>query len=282
MTDGDIMIDAAAQVFAVMGSPVRHSLSPVMFNRAFSETGYNGVYVAFQVAAVKDGMAAMRSLGIKGASITIPHKVSILDFLNEMDPMAESIGAVNTVVNHEGRLKGYNSDCLGAITALEETTGLKGKRVAIIGAGGAARAIGFGVKSRGSDLTLINRTVASGEKLATALEADFIPISELQSLPYDILIQTTSLGMIPNIHQSPVPDALLTPGLLVMDIVYAPLKTRLLKVAEKSGCRTINGLSMFVHQAAFQFELWTQRPAPLAVMKQSLIDCLNNAPKNHS
>jgi shikimate dehydrogenase len=282
MTDGDIMIDAATQVFAVMGSPVRHSLSPVMFNRAFSETGYNGVYVAFQVAAVKDGMAAMRSLDIKGASITIPHKVSILDFLDEMDPMAESIGAVNTVVNHEGRLKGYNSDCLGAITALEETTGLKGKRVAIIGAGGAARAIGFGVKSRGSDLTLINRTVASGEKLATALEADFIPISELQSLPYDILIQTTSLGMTPNIHQSPVPDALLTPGLLVMDIVYAPLKTRLLKVAEKSGCRTINGLSMFVHQAAFQFELWTQRPAPLAVMKQSLIDRLNNAPKNHS
>jgi shikimate dehydrogenase len=281
MTDEDTMIDTATQVFAVMGNPVRHSLSPVMFNRAFSETGYNGVYAAFQVVAIKDGMAAMRSLGIKGASITIPHKVSILDFLDEIDPVAESIGAVNTVINHEGRLRGYNSDCLGAVAALEEITGLEGKRVAIIGAGGAARAIGFGVKSRGSSLTLINRTVTNGDKLSTALEADFIPISELQSLPFDILIQTTPVGMTPNILQSPVPDALLTPGLLVMDIVYAPLKTRLLKDAEKTGCRTINGLSMFVHQAAFQFELWTQSPAPLPVMKQSLMDSLNNPPKNH-
>jgi shikimate dehydrogenase len=282
MTDEDSMIDAATQVFAVVGNPVRHSLSPVMFNRAFSETGHNSVYVAFQVTAIKDGMSAMRSLGIKGASITIPHKVSILDFLDELDPMAESIGAVNTVINYEGRLKGYNSDCLGAVTALEEITNLAGKRVAIIGAGGAARAIGFGVKSRGSRLTLINRSISKGEKLASALEADFIPISELRSLPFDILIQTTSVGMSPHIHQSPVPDALFTPGLLVMDIVYAPLKTRFMNDAENSGCQTISGLSMFVHQAAFQFELWTRSPAPLIVMKQSLMDSLDIPLKNHS
>jgi shikimate dehydrogenase len=277
-----IMIDAATQVFAVMGNPVRHSLSPVMFNRAFSETGYNGVYVAFQVTAIGDGISAMRSLGIKGASITIPHKIAIRDFLDEIDPMAESIGAVNTVINHEGRLKGYNSDCLGAVKALEEITLLEGKQVAIIGAGGAARAIGFGVKSRGSKLTIINRSISKGEKLATALEAEFIPLSELRSLPFDMLIQTTSVGMTPHIHQSPVPGALLTPGLLVMDIVYAPLKTRLLKDAEKIGCRTISGLSMFIHQAVFQFELWTKSPAPLAVMKQSLMDSLNYSRKNHS
>lgn len=282
MTDEEIMIDAATLVFAVMGNPVRHSLSPVMFNRAISEIGYNGVYVAFQVDEIGQGMAAMRSLGIKGASITIPHKISILGFLDELDAMAESIGAVNTVISHKGRLKGYNSDCLGAVTALEEITRLEGKQIAIIGAGGAARAIGFGVKSRGSGLTIVNRTIPNGEKLAAALGAEFIPISELCSLPFDILIQTTSVGMTPHIHQSPVPDALLTPGLLVMDIVYAPLKTRLLKDAEKAGCRTINGLSMFIHQAAFQFELWTQSPAPLAVMKQSLMDCLNNPRKNHS
>ncbi|MCX5883345.1 MAG: shikimate dehydrogenase [Deltaproteobacteria bacterium] len=276
------MIDAATQVFAVMGNPVSHSLSPVMFNRAFSETGYNGVYVAFQVTAIGDGISAMRSLGIKGASITIPHKVSILDFLDEIDPMAESIGAVNTVISHEGRLKGYNSDCLGAIKALEEITHLEGKQVAIIGAGGAARAIGFGVKSRGAGLTLINRSISKGEILAAALEAEFIPISELRSLPFDMLIQTTSVGMTPHIHQSPVPAALLTPGLLVMDIVYAPLKTRLLKDAIEAGCRTINGLSMFIHQAAFQFELWTGSPAPLAVMKQSLMDSLNPSQKRAS
>jgi shikimate dehydrogenase len=282
LNDEKIMIDSATQVFAVMGNPVSHSLSPVMFNRAFSETGYNGVYVAFQVTAIGDGISAMRSLGIKGASITIPHKVSIRGFLDEIDPMAESIGAVNTVINHEGCLKGYNSDCLGAVKAIEEITCLDGKKVAIIGAGGAAAAIGFGVKSRGAGLTLINRSISKGEKLATALEAEFIPISGLRSLPFDMLIQTTSVGMTPLIHESPVPDALLTPDLLVMDIVYAPLKTRLLKDAEEAGCRTISGLSMFVHQAAFQFELWTQSPAPLAVMKQSLMDSLNTPRKIHS
>jgi shikimate dehydrogenase len=280
MTGDIIMIDAATQVFAVFGNPVSHSLSPVMFNRAFSKTGYNGVYVAFQVRAIGEGISAMRSLGIKGASITIPHKVSILDFLDELDPVAENIGAVNTVINHKGRLKGYNSDCLGAVSALEASTCLEGKKVAIIGAGGAARAIGFGVKSRGSSLTLINRTVSRGEKLAVALDADFIPISELGSLPFDILIHTTSIGMTPHIRQSPIPDALLTPGLLVMDIVYAPLKTRLLKDAEAAGCRTINGMAMFIHQAAFQFELWTRVPAPLSVMKQSLMETLKNLRKN--
>ena len=270
------MMNAATQVFAVIGNPVGHSLSPVMFNRAFSEIGYNGVYVAFQVADIQQGMAAMRSLSIRGASITIPHKVSIQKFLDEQDILAENIGAVNTVINTDGKLKGYNSDCLGALTAIEEVTSLKGKRIAIIGSGGAARAIGFGVTSRGSELTLINRTASTGEKLAAALDADFIPLSEMQSLPYDILIQTTSVGMTPHIHRSPVPAGFLTADLLVMDIVYAPLKTQLLKDAEKAGCRTINGLSMFVHQAAFQFELWTQNPAPLEAMKQSLLDCLDN------
>jgi shikimate dehydrogenase len=276
------MIDATTQVFAVMGNPVSHSLSPVMFNRGFSEIGYNGVYVAFQVKEIGDGIAAMRSLNIKGASITIPHKVSILDFLDEIDPMAESIGAVNTVINHQSRLIGYNSDCLGAVKALEEIIPLDGKQVAIIGAGGAARAIGFGLKSRGAGLTFINRSISRGDKLASVLEAEFLPLSGLRSLPFDILIQTTSVGMTPDIHQSPVPAALLTPGLLVMDIVYAPLKTRLLKDAEKTGCRTISGISMFIHQAAFQFELWTKSPAPLAVMKQSLMDSLNPSQKRAS
>ena len=266
------MTDAETQVFAVVGNPVRHSLSPVMFNRAFSETGYNGVYVAFQVRDIQEGMAAVRSLGIRGASITIPHKVTIRKFLDELDLSAENVGAVNTVINTDGRLKGYNSDCLGAVLALEDATSLKGKRVAIIGAGGAARAIGFGVKSRGAQATIINRTVSTGEKLATALDADFIPITALRALPFDILIQTTSVGMTPNSQQSPVSKTLLTADLLVMDIVYAPLKTRLLKDAEQAGCRTINGLSMFVHQAAFQFELWTRRSAPIDAMRQSLID----------
>jgi shikimate dehydrogenase len=205
--------------------------------------------------------------------------VTILDFLDDIDPMARSIGAVNTVINRDGRLEGYNSDCLGAVKALEEVTGLEGKKVAIIGAGGAARAIGFGVKSKGAELTVINRTVSRGEALASELNASFIPANDVTSLSFDILVQTTSVGMTPDIHRSPLPENLLTPDLLVMDIVYAPLKTRLLENAEKAGCRIISGLSMFIHQAAFQFELWTNTPAPLTVMEQSLTAVLANSPK---
>lgn len=270
-------MDAKTQVYAVIGNPVRHSLSPVIFNRAFSETGFNGVYVAFQVTDIAEGMAGMRALGIRGASITIPHKVSIRKCLDELDVSSENVRAVNTVVNIDGRLKGYNSDCIGAVKALEEVTSLNGKRVAIIGAGGAARAIGFGIQSRGAEPTIINRTVSTGEKLATALGADFIPMDTLHELPFDILIQTTSVGMTPHIHQSPIPHSLLFSDLLVMDIVYTPLNTRFLKDAEAAGCRTITGLSMFVHQAAFQFELWTQRPAPVHLMRQSLAECLDKA-----
>jgi shikimate dehydrogenase len=269
-------MDAKTQVYAVIGYPVRHSLSPVMFNQAFSETGYNAVYVAFQVTDIMAGMAGMRALGIRGASITIPHKVSIRKHLDELDASAENVRAVNTVVNTNGRLKGYNSDCIGAVKALEEVTSLKGKRVGIIGAGGAARAIGFGIKSRGAEPTIINRTVSTGEKLAAALCADFIPISALHELPFDILIQTTSVGMTPNIQQSPVPYALLFSDLLVMDIVYTPLKTRFLQDAETAGCRAITGISMFVHQAAFQFKLWTGSPAPVRIMRESLAGCLGN------
>lgn len=264
------MIDAATNVFAVMGNPVSHSKSPAIFNRAFAETGYNGVYVAFRVTEIESGVGAIRSLGINGASITIPHKISILDCLDELDPMALRTGAVNTVINEDGSLKGYNSDWIGALKALEEIICLEGKNVIIIGAGGAARAVGFGVKSSGANLTISNRSSMKGERLAEDLEADFIHISDIGRLRHDILINTTSVGMTPDTNHIPVPEDILTPELLVMDIVYTPLETLLLKKAKEKGCKTINGLSMFIHQAAFQFELWTKIPAPIEAMKQSL------------
>lgn len=269
------MIDATTTVFTVLGNPVRHSLSPVMFNRAFEETGYNGVYTAFQVVRIRDAMDAVRTLGIAGASVTIPHKVAILDFLDELDPLAERIGAVNTVINRNGLLKGYNSDCSGAVQALEEIAPLEGKKAVIVGAGGAARAIAFGLQSRGAAVTIINRSIDRGEKLANDLGAEFIPLSEISKGHADLLIQTTSVGMTPDTDRSPVPAALLTPDLLVMDIVYTPVETRLLQDAAAAGCRVVSGLSMFVHQAAFQFELWTGMPAPRNVMKEALMDCLN-------
>ena len=269
------MITAATHVYGVMGYPVSHSLSPVMFNQAFTETAYNGVYVAFTVASHVDGAKAIRSLGIKGASITIPHKISILELMDELDPLAERIGAVNTVINQDGRLKGYNSDSLGAVNALEEATSLHDKQVTIIGAGGAARAVGSGVQSRGARLTIVNRTPSAGENLARDLNAGFIPLSDIRNLSCDILINTTSVGMTPHIHQSPVPSTLFTPDLLVMDIVYSPLKTLFLQYAENAGCQIIDGLSMFIHQAVFQFELWTGISAPRTVMKNAVMSVLN-------
>jgi shikimate dehydrogenase len=270
-------ITATTQVFAVMGNPVRHSLSPVMFNRAFAETGYNAVYAAFEVTSIQDAVNAVRSLGIQGVSITIPHKVTVLEFLDEVDPLAAEIGAVNTIINRNGRLIGFNSDSLGAVKAIEEVTRLDGKRIVILGAGGAARAIGFGVQAKGAGVTIVNRSIANGETLAKALNADFTPLQDLHRLDADILINTTSVGMTPDSLRSPVDDIVFRPGMLVMDVVYAPLHTRFLQQARNAGCMTINGLSMLVHQAAFQFELWTGLPAPTGVMQQSLTTGLNFA-----
>lgn len=263
-------ITATTQVFAVMGNPVRHSLSPVMFNRAFAEIGYNAVYVAFEVTSIRDAVSAVRSLGIRGVSITIPHKVTVMEFLDEIDPLAAEIGAVNTIINRRGRLTGFNSDSLGAVKAIEEITRLSGKHVVILGAGGAARAIGFGVQAGGAVITIANRSAANGEALAQALNADFIPLQDVQRLDADILINTTSVGMTPDNLRSPVADTVFHSGMLVMDIVYAPLHTRFLEQARHAGCMTINGLSMLAHQAAFQFELWTGAPAPVGEMQQVL------------
>ena len=261
-------------LFAVLGDPVSHSLSPVMHNTAFSELGYNGAYLAFRVKDIGKAVAGIRALGIKGASITIPHKVSVMDFLDELDDPAEKIGAVNTVINREGVLTGYNSDGLGAVKALFERTTIKDKNVVVLGAGGAARAIGFAIISEGGRVTVINRTPIKGEKLAKDLGADFQPLSNLNKTACHILINTTPVGMFPGIDAMPVRKQDLDKSMVVMDIVYNPLKTRLLKTAESIGCRTINGVSMFVYQGAFQLELWTGMKAPVDVMRKAVLTAL--------
>lgn len=170
------MIDADTSLFAVLGNPVSHSLSPVMHNRAFSDIGFNGVYLALRVQDIGVAVSGVRALDIKGASITIPHKVSVMEFLDQLDDTAQRIGAVNTIDNRQGILIGYNSDSIGAIKALTEKTTIKKKDVLIIGAGGAARAIGFGIISEGGRVTVSNRSTAKGETLAKDLGADFQPL----------------------------------------------------------------------------------------------------------
>ncbi|MBW2406213.1 MAG: shikimate dehydrogenase [Deltaproteobacteria bacterium] len=267
-------INSDTILFAVLGDPVSHSLGPLMHNAAFSELGYNGAYLAFRVKDIGKAVIAIKTLGIKGASITIPHKVTVMDFIDEVDDTAKKIGAVNTIINRQDVLTGYNSDGLGAVKALLERTTIKDKNVAILGAGGAARAIGFAIISEGGRVTVVNRTPAKGEKLAKDLGADFQPISKLNTTACHILINTTPVGMFPGIDAMPVRKQDLDKTMVVMDIVYNPLKTRLLKTAESIGCLTIDGVSMFVYQGAFQFELWTGMKAPVEVMKKAVLNAL--------
>ncbi|MFO7667369.1 MAG: shikimate dehydrogenase [Desulfobacterales bacterium] len=263
-----------SSVYTLFGYPVSHSLSPVMHNRAFEFTGYNGVYLAFRVKNIKNALVSVRTLGIKGASITIPHKTEAMEYLDETDDTALKIGAVNTIINNGGSLKGYNSDGFGAVKALSEKTSINGKSIAIIGAGGAARAVGFCVKKEGGRITVINRSADKGERLAGDLSADYRPLSDIGKLNFDILINTTPVGMTPDIDGMPIEKRYLEKGMVVMDIVYNPLKTRLLAEAEKAGCVTIDGVSMFVYQGAFQFELWTGIKAPVDVMKKAVLEAL--------
>ena len=257
-------------VFTVIGNPVSHSLSPVMHNRAFSATGYDGVYVAFEVEDIAAAMLGLKALGIKGASITIPHKMSVMEHLDDIDPQARRIGAVNTVVSREGALSGTNTDVYGAVEALKRETAIRGNKFVILGAGGAARAIGYGIRAEGGQLVIVNRSRQRGEALAAELNAEFQWLPEIFKLDGQILVNTTPLGMIPDVDRSPIDKSLLEKEMVVMDIIYNPLETRLLREAREVGCRTVSGLSMFVLQGARQFELWTGLKPPVEVMEEAV------------
>ena len=256
--------------FAVFGNPVGHSLSPIMHTAAFAASAFDGVYVAVPVQDIRPAVEGLRALGFRGASITLPHKESVMACLDEVEDTARRIKAVNTIVNANGRLQGFNTDCSGAMQALKDKTALTGRAVAVLGAGGAARAVAFGVLAEGGSVTIFNRAAERGQKLADELQADFRPLSDFKADHYEIMVNTTPVGMAPRTDDSPVPVETLRPGLIVMDLVYNPLKTRLLSEAESAGCMTIDGLSMFVQQGARQFELWTGMKAPVDIMRMTV------------
>ena len=258
---------APPAVFAVFGDPVGHSLSPVMLNFAFAARRYHGVYLAVPTRDIGRAVRGMKDLGLRGASVTLPHKEAVIEHLDEIDETARVIKAVNTLVNDQGRIKGFNSDGAGAVRALMERTPIQGKDVAVLGAGGAARAVAHAVSSAGGRVTLFNRTPARGEALASDLGVGFRPLGEFHGRGHQILINTTPVGMTPHAEATPVPADRLAPELTVMDIVYNPLKTRLLRQAEAAGCAVIDGLGMFVYQGAMQFECWTGIEAPVAMMR---------------
>lgn len=250
------MIDAATRLYCVFGNPVRHSKGPLIHNEAFKDKSINAVYLAFEVQDAAKAVQAVRTLDIQGASVTIPFKESIMAHIDWIDPLARAIGAVNTIVNEDGVLKGYNTDCLAAVVPLVPL-GISGKTVCIVGAGGAARAVAHGIAAENGDIIITNRTEEKGQALAETVNARFIPANEMAKIQADVVINTTSIGMTPKADQISFPPEALTSEMVVMDVVYTPLRTRLLDAAEQKGCTTIDGLSMFIAQAAAQFELWT-------------------------
>jgi 3-dehydroquinate dehydratase/shikimate dehydrogenase len=218
-------------------------------------------------------------MDFRGFSVTIPHKESILPFLDDIDSTARKIGAINTVVNQDGKLTGHNTDCMAAIKGLEdglerEKHTLKGKKVAIIGAGGAARAIAFGLKEKGCDITIYNRTLERAVRLSNDVGCKYRRFEEISKLNTDILINSTSIGMFPNVEESPVPKDVLKKDMIVFDAVYNPIETRLLRDAEERGCHTVNGLTMFINQAAEQFRLWTGIEPSVELMEKVAKDML--------
>ncbi len=265
-------IDASTELFGIIGRPVGHSLSPAMHNAAFEHWGINAVYLAFETDSPAKAADAARTLGIKGLSVTVPHKETIMDFLDEIDETARQIGAVNTVKNLEGHLSGTNTDWIGAVEALRAVTEIKGRRIVVLGAGGSARAAVYGLTRAGALVHIANRTVEKAGRLAREFGCSFSGLDELSQTEADILINTTSVGMTPLQNISPVPEKELDRFSVVMDIVYGSKKTRLITDAERHGCRTVPGTQMLLHQAAAQFEYWTERQAPFEVMKKALLE----------
>jgi len=298
-------IDRDTQVFGVIGDPVAHSMSPAIHNAALDATGYNGIYLPMRIAPEYEHFKAtvgawldFKPLHFRGASVTIPHKRNLLRFVRErggrIEPLAEQIGAANTLtVRADGSLYASNTDYAAALDAVCHSLSitreeLKDKRVAVIGAGGAARAIVMGFAAYHARLTIFNRTIKNAQQLTDDLKQTSVVTAPLDALgrdSFDIYINCTPIGMHPNIEATPMPDnAILSktgtlpakkaqgkvPGVVVFDTIYNPAETRLLREAKAAGCHTISGTDMFLRQAAAQFEIWTNQPAPGDVFGEAL------------
>jgi shikimate dehydrogenase len=272
----EAMIKSLNKICCLIGDPVEHSLSPLIHNAGYQALGIDYVYVSFRVKDIKSAIEGIRGLKIRGASITLPHKTSAIKYLDKVDPLAEEISAVNTIVNDEGILSGYNTDYHGALKALEEVTSLGGKKAVLVGSGGAASAIALGLKAKGAKLVVLNRTEAKARRLAKQVNAeDFGGLEKFSLISLvDILINATSVGMWPKVNESLIPKNLLHRRLVVFDTVYNPKETRLLIEAKEQGCTIVYGYRMLLYQAARQFELFTGRQAPLKVMESVLPQAL--------
>ncbi len=255
-------VDAATRVYGVVGDPIAHSLSPAIMNAAFRRENVNAVYLALHAKTLKDLLTCVREIPIHGISVTMPYKEAILPHLDNTDSHTTKIGACNTVVRaQDGKLYGFNTDAAGIVRPLERRLNtLENARILVLGAGGAARAAVFGLKERGCEVYILNRSLASAKKLAHQARARVVKRPDLKKLAFDVIINATPVGM-GNTKETPLQDKEIN-ARYVFDMVYDPAETRFLKLAKERGAQVIPGIEMFVHQAARQFEIWTGKPAP--------------------
>jgi 3-dehydroquinate dehydratase / shikimate dehydrogenase len=255
-------VDAATRVYGVVGDPVSQSLSPAIMNAAFRRENVNAVYLPLHAKTLKDLLNCVRQIPIHGISVTMPYKESILAHLDNTDAHTAKIGACNTVVRaQDGKLYGFNTDASGVLRPLERRLStLEDAKILVLGAGGAARAAVYGLKERGAEVYVLNRSVAAGQKLARSARARSVKRADLKKLSFDVIINATPVGM-GNTKETPLQEKEIN-ARYVFDMVYDPGETRLLKLAKERGAQIIPGVEMFIHQAARQFEIWTGKPAP--------------------
>jgi len=266
-------INARSSLCLIIGDPVSHSLSPAMHNAAYASEGVNFVMAAAHVNAegLVDALKGARALRIRGLSVTMPHKVAIMPLLDVVVPTAQAIGAVNTVVMEDGILTGFNTDWLGILRPLEQRTIVRGKSVALLGAGGAAQAALYACTSQGAQVTVFNRTVEKAVPIAERFGCKVLPLDEASDLShFDVIVNTTAVGMAPNISHSPIPQSAIQKHHIVFETIYSPAKTKLVQWSEEIGAQTITGLEMFLEQGAAQFQLHTGVKAPRELMEKIL------------
>jgi shikimate dehydrogenase len=264
------------EIFWIIGRPLGHSLSPMMHNAAYKAMGIDARYEALETVDLAGAIRAIRQSGIRGVSVTRPYKTEVIPLLDEIDADAMQIGAVNTITNDGGRLRGSNTDWVGLVEDLRSRVDLSGREVAILGAGGAARAAIHAVSRLGARAMIVNRTASRGEALAVEFGCGFLPIPDLGSARADGLIQTTPVGMWPHVEASPVIAGVLGRFRWVADCIYNPPATCLLQEAEEQGCETFDGVGMLVNQGAEQIRLWTGMNAPRDLMRKVVVEALES------
>jgi shikimate dehydrogenase len=283
-------LSGKTRICGVIGDPIEHTLSPTIHNIAFNHLKLDFVFLAFRVRAtdLENAMRGIRGLGIHGLNVTMPHKNRVVEYLDEMNSTVKFLGSANTILNSKGKLSGFNTDGVGALRALRENgVNLSEKKVLLLGAGGAAKAIALSLAPEAAELVVLNRATEKATKLAEALRqiTDKTIISGPLSKDVisqhmedsDLLINATSVGMHPAAGQSVVSQQSIRSSLTVMDIVYNPIETKLAKDTKAAGAKVISGVEMLIHQGAASFEIFTGKPAPIEVMRKAALSKLSNA-----